>query len=143
MQLRVELVPLPFFFARKEVFLSFQALFKLSNLSLELCLALVLTHYYFYQDNYYKFNHLVSIVSPSYCYLICSESLGHPRIFKFSFFLGCEVLQNASVGNHCTIINCISFVNSSHFSTTLFHHGFYHLLQTNVAANSTNYYHFF
>lgn len=97
----------------------------------------------FYQDNYYKFHHLVSIASPCYCYLVGSESLCHPRIFKFCFFLGCEILQNTSVGNHCTIIYCVSLVDSSHFSSTLFYHCFDHLLKAFVAAHSTNYYHFF
>lgn len=97
----------------------------------------------FYQDNYYKFHHLVSVVSPSHRNLICPESLGHPRIFKFCFFLSCKILQNASVGYHGTIIYCISFVDSSHFTTTLLHHCFDHLLETNVAAHSTNNYHFF
>lgn len=142
MQFGVEFVSLPLLFARKEVFLPFQALFKFSDLSLKFCLAFVLAHYYFYQDNYYKFHHLVSVVSPSYRYLVGSESLGHPRIFKFCFFLGCEILQNASVGNHCTVIYCVSLVDSSHFATTLFHHCFNHLLKAFVAAHSTYYYHF-
>lgn len=143
MQLGVEFVSLPLLFTRKEVFLPFQALFKLSDLSLQFCLAFVLAHYYFYQDNYYKFHHLVSIVSPSYCYFVSSESLCHPGIFKFCFFLGCEILQYASVCYHCTVIYCVSFIYSSHFATTLFHHCFDHLLQAFVAAYSTYYYHFF
>ena len=86
---------------------------------------------------------LTSIIPPGDQNLISSKPLSNPRVFQFSFLLGWFVLECSGIGYHCSIINCIPLVDTTHFSISLLHHIFYHFLESQVAAHPSHYYHLF
>jgi len=96
-------------------------------------------------QNYYSIiiHDAWSVFSPRNSDLVSPESLSNPRIFQLRLLSGCQILKNASVCNHGSIVDRVPFVDSSHLPLTFLDHGLNHLLQSLVTAYSAHNYHLF
>ena len=79
------------------------------------------------------------VISPSHFNFISAEALCESALVQgHSLPAIIEVLEEASVGDHCSIIYTVAVIHGTDRTTSFCSHRSHHLLQTQIAADTAD-----